>query len=427
MILGIRRKIIMTALLSSVLVVVVFVFCLQSSIDATVGIDQTSIESLTTTCSDIDRQKIINSLSGTKIYSHDNGYTSIDGGLIQREFARLANDGVTSCSEVYGFIRGVQAAYSAILNYEVNNAVVANNKVDYDPDHWFEVNLANVMLFDNSEIPGQGSDNELLPGRLFSTRMPRNVDTSADSVANFTAQITEHNVQTVVVLVETSELGPYGSSTLLDLYATLGVNVIHYPIVDYTAPTLNTGFTDLLQSILLLLAKNNNVLVHCAGGTGRTGLVLSTLVKSVGIKDPIAWVRRVKSTYVETMTQENFVASVPPLFDDRLTQLKPLFAKAVVVEQLIQLFIRDKDISLHSNDNSNAANAAINTVFALIDTDNSQTISTSELESLFNSVGANAVTPALFQKISAPYSDGEITQLQFINMMSISAMNSKSC
>jgi hypothetical protein len=42
-------------------------------------------------------------------------------------------------------------------------------------------------------------------------------------------------------------------------------------------------------------------------------------------------------------------------------------------------------------------------------------------------VGANAVTPALFQKISAPYSDGEITQLQFINMMSISAMNSKSC
>lgn len=36
----------------------------------------------------------------------------------------------------------------------------------------YEINLANRVLFDNLHLVGM---DELLPGRLFSTRMPRNI------------------------------------------------------------------------------------------------------------------------------------------------------------------------------------------------------------------------------------------------------------
>ena len=53
-----------------------------------------------------------------------------------------------------------------------------NEKADYDPDHWFEINLANALLFANLTLEGLP---ELLPGRLFSTRMPRNLAPGTDS------------------------------------------------------------------------------------------------------------------------------------------------------------------------------------------------------------------------------------------------------
>ena len=47
-----------------------------------------------------------------------------------------------------------------------------NEKQRLDPDHWYEINLTNAMLFANLTLDGLP---QLVPGRLFSTRMPRNI------------------------------------------------------------------------------------------------------------------------------------------------------------------------------------------------------------------------------------------------------------
>lgn len=89
-----------------------------------------------------------------------------------------------------------------------------------------------------------------------------------------------------------------------------------------------------VQDITWRLAEGKNCLVHCAGGNGRTGMVIAGIVKNIGVhggallmrslmlsewtvltvflnivchlnQDPIAWVRRVKTQYVETYEQGN--------------------------------------------------------------------------------------------------------------------------
>lgn len=47
-----------------------------------------------------------------------------------------------------------------------------NEKQRLDPDHWYENNLSNALLFANLTLEGMP---QLVPGRLFTTRMPRNI------------------------------------------------------------------------------------------------------------------------------------------------------------------------------------------------------------------------------------------------------------
>ena len=47
-----------------------------------------------------------------------------------------------------------------------------NERLRLDPDHWYENNLTNAVLFANLSLEGLP---QLVPGRLFSTRMPRNI------------------------------------------------------------------------------------------------------------------------------------------------------------------------------------------------------------------------------------------------------------
>lgn len=47
-----------------------------------------------------------------------------------------------------------------------------NEKMRLDPDHWYEINLTNAALFANLTLDGLP---QLVPGRLFSTRMPRDI------------------------------------------------------------------------------------------------------------------------------------------------------------------------------------------------------------------------------------------------------------
>ena len=119
-----------------------------------------------------------------------------------------------------------------------------NEKGDFDPDHWFEINLANALLFANLTLEGLP---ELLPGRLFSTRMPRNLapGMDTDSANRFQAKVAANALHTVVILAETAEYDKYAGADLEAFYRSIGLEIIHRPIIDFTVPDQ----PDMIQNI----------------------------------------------------------------------------------------------------------------------------------------------------------------------------------
>ena len=100
-----------------------------------------------------------------------------------------------------------------------------------------------------------------------------------------------------------------------------------------------------LKDVTFLLSEGKNVLVHCAGGSGRTGMVIACIVKNMGVRDPVSWVRRVKSIYVETKAQEEFVRHLPLVVDARMLDRHPQLVEAIVVEQMLDLVSNGKSIA----------------------------------------------------------------------------------
>lgn len=72
-----------------------------------------------------------------------------------------------------------------------------NEKAGVDPDHWYEINLANCVLFPDLVLEGV---DQLLPGRLFTTRMPRNISSSPDSALKFQEKKETFNLHTALIL-----------------------------------------------------------------------------------------------------------------------------------------------------------------------------------------------------------------------------------
>ena len=163
----------------------------------------------------------------------------------------------------------------------------------------FELNTANAVLFDNLSLEGF---EEILPGRLFTTRMPRKIHADPSAAKRFADKVAANKLDTVLILTETKEYEQYAGADLEAFYRSLNLEIIHRPIVDFSLPDYPMIVAD-VEDLTLRLAEGKHCLVHCAGGSGRTGMVIASVMKNVGVQDPIAWVRRVKTTYVETPEQ----------------------------------------------------------------------------------------------------------------------------
>ena len=168
--------------------------------------------------------------------------------------------------------------------------------------------------------------------------MPRNIVEDLGERRDFVRKCRKNDLRVVCVLTETEEFKKYsGMDGLLDFYREeCGLVVYNRAIPDFQIPTSG----DLVNNILDLtyhLSKGRNCLVHCAGGSGRTGMVIAAIVKNLGVYDPVARIRRVKSTYVETYDQELFLRNMPKAIDARIVRESPMLAKAIAAEHLIQV------------------------------------------------------------------------------------------
>ena len=68
-------------------------------------------------------------------------------------------------------------------------------------------------------------------------------------------------------------------------------------------------------------------------------MVIAAIVKNLGVYDPVARIRKVKSTYVETYDQELFLKNMPKAIDARIVRAVPTLAKAIAAEHLIQVLL----------------------------------------------------------------------------------------
>lgn len=174
------------------------------------------------------------------------------------------------------------------------------------------------------------------------------------------------------------------------------------------------------------LADGRNCLVHCAGGNGRTGMVVAGVLKNVGHRDPITWVRRVKTKYVETIAQEDFVQAMPTVLDPSFGERHPDLARAIAAEQIIHFLVGETHHVPPGTPGSSSEDKVkpseeqlknFDLAFDLIDKDKNGFLTMGELKDLFKKFGADLNLPALKKLFKDRGDHHKIARDEFVNIM----------
>jgi len=369
--------------------------------------------------------------------------TEAVGRVITKEFNRSIDimGQEEFVSHMHTYTAAAWATMESLHQQMMDDDQPENERKRLDPDHWYENNLTNAALFANLCLEGVVGLEQLVPGRLFTTRMPRDIVEDPRHRKQFVDKCNHNQLKVVFVLTEPFEFKKYaGMDELLDFYSVeCRLTVYNRAIPDFEIPTSG----DLVNNILDLtyhLAKGDNCLIHCAGGTGRTGMVVAAIVQNLGVYDAVSRIRKVKSTYVETKDQEIFLQNMPKVIDKRITKEKPHLARAIAAEHLIQVFhthgsqikkAEDKEKARASisdivepleDEEENRLIEAYGETFDLIDMDGNGVLDMEELEKWFAMCGAEIDTSSLMKVLL-----GEkcLTRKRFSKLMCSSAKNNR--
>lgn len=163
------------------------------------------------------------------------------------------------------------------------------------------------------------------------------------AVEAFKRKVARNGLNTVLLLVEEHEFHEYGSDELIAFYRDgCGLEVIHRPIEDYHVPSRNVQLQD-INDITARLVEGKNCLVHCFGGSGRTGTIVVGVIRNLGVKDPIRYSRAFKSVYLDTLEQETFISGARNTVNMALADNEQL-AEAMVLNQWKKLISMDMQV-----------------------------------------------------------------------------------
>ena len=136
----------------------------------------------------------------------------------------------------------------------------------------------------------------------------RDLALDMDAVAAFAAAI-------LVTLMETHELdNAVPTEELAAAARARGMDWLHLPIVDFGAPdeAFERAWRTHGKTVRDALAAGRNVVVHCRGGRGRSGLLAARILVELG-EDPDTAIKAVRASNplaIETPVQEDHIRSV---------------------------------------------------------------------------------------------------------------------
>lgn len=121
-------------------------------------------------------------------------------------------------------------------------------------------------------IPG------LTHGKLGMMARPRGHDWLEDEINH----LRFHQVDTLVSLLERSEIIELGLQNEENLCQDYQINFIPFPIQDRGLPIHGNHFIDLAKKLGHRLTEGKNVTIHCRMGIGRTSLLCAAILVSLG-------------------------------------------------------------------------------------------------------------------------------------------------
>ncbi|GAB4317302.1 MAG: hypothetical protein Kow0069_19970 [Promethearchaeota archaeon] len=146
------------------------------------------------------------------------------------------------------------------------------------------------------------------PGNVGITILPGRKDRNRSLPGDVRA-LKEQGVTHVLVLLSREEIHRYGVEGLFDAYAAAGLAVHHLPVLDQSRPSVEEtdAAVDWMEEAT---SRGGNVLVHCVGGLGRSGVVAACFLVRRGFSpdEALRVVREARSKRaVENEEQERFV------------------------------------------------------------------------------------------------------------------------
>jgi ADP-ribosyl-[dinitrogen reductase] hydrolase len=131
------------------------------------------------------------------------------------------------------------------------------------------------------------------------------------------AALTAWGAQVLVSLVESHEFSQLGVGNFANAVQRQKFRWYHLPISNLSVPgePFQNAWDTQGGDILQYLERGERMVVHCAGGLGRSGMIAAKLLAhfSTPPDEAIKLVRAARPGAIETRGQENYVLSGPPL------------------------------------------------------------------------------------------------------------------
>jgi protein-tyrosine phosphatase len=144
-------------------------------------------------------------------------------------------------------------------------------------------------------------------GKVFRSAMPFG---PFDRKNQVWAKYTKSHIDLVVILAEKHEYLVHAQKDLHAFYQLEGLDVIHFPILDYQVPADMEAFRTTIELVIKHAKNGENIVIHCLAGIGRTGTFLACMAKQrfgFSGQEAIDWIREIIPGVIEKTEQEEFV------------------------------------------------------------------------------------------------------------------------